>query len=510
MTALLEMRGICKSFGGTRALESVDLTVGTGEIVALLGENGAGKSTLIKILAGVHKMDRGSIFFRGTEARGSPASLPIRFIHQDLGLIDWMTISENVGLAIGFPRRFGLVDQAASRARTRAALAALGLDLHPETRIRDLGRAERALVAIARALAASGEILVLDEPTASLPASEVSRLFEALGRLKARGVGIIYVSHRLDEVFELADRVVVLRDGQLAGSGPVSSLTSDSLIAMIVGRDLAPQLRGERHAATGAPRLLLEHLSVEGGPALDIDIRPGEIVGLAGLVGAGQERPGRALFGLARVTAGRILLDGAEFRPSNPGAAMRAGIGFVAGDRARESTAPRLSIAENAFLNPYAHGMRPVSLHTPRALNRRAATLGRRVGLRPNAPDLKLEQLSGGNQQKVVVGRWLDQGARLLVFEDPTAGVDVGARGEIYRLFAEAAASGASIVVVSSDFEEIAQVCDRALVFDRGAVVAELAGADLVMDRLIAHASAGEAAGGRQRSGNGIAEIQRA
>ncbi|MCW8307082.1 sugar ABC transporter ATP-binding protein [Acidiphilium sp. PA] len=503
---LLEMRGIGKSFGGTRALDRVDFTVGHGEIVALLGENGAGKSTLIKILAGIHRMDEGSIGFQGREITGSPGLLPIRFIHQDLGLFDWMTISENFGLTLGFLRRIGLIDRAANRARTVAALAALGLDRHPDTRIRDLGRAERALVAIARALAANGEVLVLDEPTASLPASEVARLFDALRQLRARGVGIVYVSHRLDEVFELADRVVVLRDGRLAGAGPVAGLTADRLISMIVGQGFARHRRTDCAAGT-AVRLACWSVVIETAAPLDAAFRAGEIVGLAGLVGAGQERLGRALFGRAVVHEGAITLDGAAYAPRDPRHAMARGIGFVAGDRTGESTAARLSIAENAFLNPYAHGMGALDYITPRRVHRRAHALGRRVGLRPNQPWLLLEQLSGGNQQKVVVGRWLDQGAKLLVVEDPTSGVDVGARAEIYRLFAEAAAAGATILVVSSDFEEIAQICDRALVFDRGAVVAELAGEGLTIDRLIAAASAGVFSRRHEGSAHGIAQI---
>ena len=488
MTApLLAMRGICKSFGGTRALDAVDLTVNEGEIVALLGENGAGKSTLIKILAGVYPMDRGEIGFRGAPA--TPGALPVRFIHQDLGLVDWMTIAENFGLALGFPRRLGLIDRRAAARRAAAALAELGVDLHPETRIRDLARAERALVAIARALAGEGEMLVLDEPTASLPAAEVERLFTALRRLRAKGVGMLYVSHRLDEVFALADQAVVLRDGRLAGSGAVATLDAGALIGMIVGRAVARHRRAD--AAPGPIRLECRDLSVAGGPPVNLSVRAGEILGLAGLVGAGQERLGRALFGLAPRSEGRILLDGIASAPDSPQAAMALGIGFVAGDRVGESTAPRLSVAENAFLNAYAHGMKPLSIVPPGRLARRAAALGRAVGLRPNDPALPIEQLSGGNQQKVVVGRWLDQSARLLVFEDPTAGVDVGARADIYRLFAAAAASGAAIVVVSSDFEEIAELCDRALVFDRGAVVAEIAGAALTMERLLAAASAG-------------------
>ncbi|WP_288049149.1 sugar ABC transporter ATP-binding protein [Acidiphilium sp.] len=482
MTApLLAMRGICKSFGGTRALDAVDLTVNEGEIVALLGENGAGKSTLIKILAGVYPMDRGEIGFRGAPA--TPGALPVRFIHQDLGLVDWMTIAENFGLALGFPRRLGLIDRRAAARRAAAALAELGVDLHPETRIRDLARAERALVAIARALAGEGEMLVLDEPTASLPAAEVERLFTALRRLRAKGVGMLYVSHRLDEVFALADQAVVLLDGRLAGSGAVATLDAGALIGMIVGRAVARHRRAD--AAPGPIRLECRDLSVAGGPPVNLSVRAGEILGLAGLVGAGQERLGRALFGLAPRSAGRLLLDGADAAPDSPQAAMALGIGFVAGDRVGESTAPRLSVAENAFLNAYAHGMKPLSIVPPGRLARRAMALGRAVGLRPNDPALPIEQLSGGNQQKVLLSKWLACGPKILIVDEPTRGVDVGAKAAIHEMLAQAAASGVGVLLISSELEELLGLAHRIVVFRKGEVVDEVEGEASERERIM-------------------------
>ena len=486
---LLAVRGVSKQFGGTRALDAVSLTVGRGEIVALLGENGAGKSTLIKALAGVHSLDAGRVDFNGHDATASLRRLPIAFIHQDLGLIEWMTVAENSCLALGYPRRLGLVDWTAARARAARALAALGADIDPDTRVQSLSRTEKSLVAISRALAAEAELLVLDEPTASLPADEVARLFIGLRRLKARGVSMIYVSHRLDEVFEIADRMVVLRDGRVVGDRPVAEATAEEAIRLIVGREPSQVFR-RAVARQGAARLRLERLAIDWVGPIDCDIHAGEVVGLVGLRGAGQELVGRTLFGLAQPTGGRMLLDDAAVAPQSPQQAMAAGINLVWGDRTAGSIVPNLSVRENMFVNPTAAGLSRFSYIAPGRESVAARALGSRVGLRPNDPAMPVEALSGGNQQKVVVGRWLHLRGRLYIFEDPTAGVDVGAKAEIYRLFNVALEAGAAILIVSTDFEEIANVCHRALVFDRGRVVAELGAAELSVNALLAAASA--------------------
>ncbi len=486
---LLVVSDVSKQFGGTQALNHVGMSVSAGEIVALLGENGAGKSTLIKILANVYTLDEGSIAYRGRDVGSSLRRLPIAFIHQDLGLIEWMTAAENICLTLGYPRRMGMVDWEAARRRAAAALDILGAGIDPDTRIQSLSRTEKSLIAIARALAAEAEILVLDEPTASLPADEVARLFGALRRLRARGVGMIYVSHRLDEVFEIADRMVVLRDGAVVGERWIEATTPEEAILLIVGREPSQVFRRPTQRQ-GLPRLGLEFAMIEDVGPVGCNIHAGEVVGLVGLRGAGQESVGRALFGLQRLTAGRMLLDGREVAPHSPREAMAAGVNLVCADRVGESIMPNLTVRENLFLNPLAAGKNIFSFLAPARENRASVELGRKVGLRPNNPGLPIELLSGGNQQKVVVGRWLHLGAKLYVFEDPTAGVDVGAKAEIYRLFDVALQSGAAIVIVSTDFEEVAKVCHRAIVFDRGRVVAELSAADLSVENLVAAASA--------------------
>lgn len=483
------MRGVSKRFGGTHALRDAGIDVGAGEIVALLGENGAGKSTLIKILAGVHALDSGTVRYRERDVTHGVRHLPIAFIHQDLGLIEWMTVAENISLMLGFPRRFGLIDWSAVRVRAVRALEIVGAEIDPDVRVRDLTRTGKSLVAIARALAADAEILVLDEPTASLPANEVARLFAALRRLRARGVGMIYVSHRLDEVFEIADRIVILRDGQVTGERRTAETSAEEVILLIVGREPSQVFtRPVRHE--GPARLVFEQVMLADAGPLDCRIRAGEVVGLVGLRGAGQESVGRALFGLAPATGGRILLDGRAIAPSSPRQAMGLGINLVCADRVAESVVAGLSIRENLFLNPVAAGRRLGSYLRPATESRAAHELGDRVGLRPNDCSLPIEWLSGGNQQKVIVGRWLHLEAGVYVFEDPTAGVDVGAKAEIYRLFDGVLQRGATILVISTDFEEVAKICHRALVFDRGRVVAELAGENLCAENLLASASA--------------------
>jgi ribose transport system ATP-binding protein len=470
---LLSVRGIEKTFGATRALRDVSFSLYEGEVLALLGENGAGKSTLIKILAGVHSLEEGTILFEGRDASRSVANLPIAFIHQDLGLIEWMTVLENVCLTRGFARSCGLISWKASRGAAAAALNALGVDIDPDIRVAQLGRTERSLVAIARALSTNARIVVMDEPTASLPADEVARLFAAVRMLRARGVGIIYVSHRLEEIFSIADRVVVLRDGSLVGESAVADISPETLIHMIVGRSTSTTSRAT--AIESAPVALdMDRVVVgEVGP-VSLRLHAGEMLALTGLRGAGQEAIGRALFGLLPLDAGTVRIAGREAELASPASAMRQGVRYVSGDRNGESVVQGFSTRENFYLNPRAAGRRLLSRLRHGAEHAAARELGRYVHLSPNDPMARIEALSGGNQQKVVIGRWLHLKGRLLILEDPTAGVDVGAKAEIYRLLLGALAEGLAIILISTDFVEVASLCQRALVFSRGNIVCEL------------------------------------
>ncbi len=500
---------ITKSFGGTEALRGVSLHVERGEIVALLGENGAGKSTLIKVLGGIHHADGGGVFIDGIAYAHAPGRVnerqAVAFIHQDLGLIEWMTIAENMALAQGYGRRFGLIDWREAEVRATAALAKVGCDFDPTTRIVDLSRTEKSLVAIARALAVECDFLVLDEPTASLPADEVERLFAALRPLRDKGVGMIYVSHRLDEIFRIADRVAVLRDGLMVGLRDVAHCNPDELVNMIVGRRTREFQRPS--ASAGAPVLKVAGFTAGQAGPVDFAVSKGELIGLVGLRGAGHEEIGRALFGDLK-HGGDVKLEGVTPVLDTPETAVQSGIGLVARDRFVESIAPSLTIRENAHLNPATAGRSLLSFMAAKTESDLTLALGESLGLSPNAPALTIEALSGGNQQKVVVGRWLATKRRLLIAEDPTAGVDVGAKAQIYALLFEALSSGMGVIVVSTDFEEVAAICHRAIVFSRGQVVAELSGVGLSTESLIQAASAGEATmaagGGAMRVDNAI------
>jgi len=483
--------GIDKHFGGTYALRDVSMAVGRGEVVALLGENGAGKSTLIKVLGGIYQPDAGQVLIDGEPYQHRPAGFgerqKVAFIHQDLGLIEWMSVAENIALALGFKKQSGLIQWRQVEEFARKALETVDCDFDPSARVETLSRTEKSLVAIARALAVDSEFLVLDEPTASLPADEVERLFTALRPLRERGVGMIYVSHRLDEIFRIADRVAVLRDGVMVGVRSIDHTTPEELVQKIVGR----KTRATVKADTDLGEPLLELTDFTAGPVsgLDLTLHKGEIVGLVGLRGAGHEAISRALFGV-EPHEGRVALNGSTPDLKNPQTAMQSGIGLVAKDRTEESVAMSLSIRENTFLNPDGIGRKILSMLSPRTEADEAAMIGSDLGLSPNDPSLAIEALSGGNQQKVVIGRWLATKRQLLICEDPTAGVDVGAKAEIYALLNRALAGGVGILLVSTDFEEIATICHRALVFSQGALVDELGGTRLATENLIQAASA--------------------
>lgn len=484
---------ITKSFGGTQALRGVSMRVGRGEIVALLGENGAGKSTLIKILGGIQTQDQGEVVIDRVPYQHTPGTLknrqPVAFIHQDLGLIEWMSIAENMALVQGFSKRFGLINWVAVEKITHAALQRVGCDFSPSMRISSLSRAEKSLVAIARALAVDCDYLVLDEPSASLPDSDVKRLFDVLHQLRDDGVGMIYVSHRLDEVFRIADRVVVLRDGEMVGVRPVAHTTPEELVDMIVGKK--PKTFFKVELESRPPVMALSNVySASAGP-VSFNILQGEILGLVGLRGAGQEDIGRCLFG-SQPFEGIITLDGETYSANSPEEAMAAGVGLIPRDRVEESVAANMTIRENFFLNPAASGRAALSFLTQQSESKMAYAAGLDVGLRPNSPELPIDALSGGNQQKVIVGRWLASTNRVLIAEDPTAGVDVGAKAEIYTLLSELVHSGVAVVIISTDFEEVASVANRAIIFNRGTCIEQLTGLQLTTEALIQAASAND------------------
>ncbi|MEV6955581.1 sugar ABC transporter ATP-binding protein [Streptomyces sp. NPDC051183] len=486
---LVRMRGLGKRFGGTVALSAVDLDIHRGRILALLGPNGAGKSTLIKVLAGVHHADEGEVTVAGHPLGSHAAARNMSFIHQDLGLVEWMTIAENIALGTGYPRRRGLISWRRTRERCARALRLVAGHLDADARIADLAPAERSLVAIARALATRAELIVLDEPTATLPAADCARLFDVLHALRDRGHGILYVSHRLDEVYEVADTFAVLRDGRLVSRGPLAGHSPARLVNAIVGREHAVH-RPATAPSAGPPVLSLDRVTTEYAGGVSLDLHAGEVLAMVGLTGAGHMDLGRALAGARPLLGGRVLLDGLPYHPRTVRAALDSGVGFVAANRQEEGCAAELSVRENFLANPRAAGGSARHWISPGRERAEAAALIDRFSVHPRDSEVPIATLSGGNQQKVVVGRSLRAGLRVLVLEEPTASVDVGAKATVYRLLDDALASGLAVLLISTDFEEVAGMSHRALVFVRGTVSAELTGRALTVTELTRTASA--------------------
>ncbi|MFH8493252.1 sugar ABC transporter ATP-binding protein [Streptomyces coeruleorubidus] len=606
---LVRIRGLGKRFGGTVALAGVDLDVHAGSVLALLGPNGAGKSTLIKVLAGVHPADAGQITVDG-EPLGSPAaSRSMSFIHQDLGLVEWMTVAENIAVTNGYARRTGLISWRRTRERCVGALRIVAGHLDPDAPVSGLAPAERSLVAIARALAARARLIVLDEPTARLPAADSARLFGVLHDLRDRGHAILYVTHRLDEVYEVADTFAVLRDGRLVSHGRLAGHSPARLVHDIVGEEhtptttrparpspathpagpppaddparpspadgpaatpaaarsagtpavdhpatppaadrpagtvdgdrsasspavdrpagapaadhpVAPPAAAERparpsavgrpagtpaavpsarppaaaHPATPSaatpPVLALDSVRTPLAGPVSLEVAAGEVLGLVGLSDAGHTDLGRALAGARPLLGGRAVLHGRPYRPRTVAEAVALGVGFVPGDRLREGCLAELTVRENLLANPRAGGRPAPRWIGPRRERADAAALIERFSVRPRDSEAPIATLSGGNQQKVMIGRWLWTRLRLLILEEPTASVDIGAKAAIHRLLDEALSAGLAILLLSTDFEEVASVCGRTLVFVRGSVTAELSGGALTVTGLTRAASA--------------------
>ncbi|MER7407306.1 ATP-binding cassette domain-containing protein [Streptomyces sp. NPDC000070] len=671
---LVRIRGLGKRFGGTVALAGVDLDVHAGSVLALLGPNGAGKSTLIKVLAGVHSADAGQITVEG-EPLGSPAaSGSMSFIHQDLGLVEWMTVAENIALTNGYARRTGLISWRRTRERCVEALRIVAGHLDPDAPVSGLAPAERSLVAIARALAARAKLIVLDEPTARLPAADSARLFGVLHDLRDRGHAILYVSHRLDEVYQVADTFAVLRDGRLVSHGRLADHSPARLVHDIVGEEpepptphpasppapapsAVPPASDRRAGPAGSPAVgrpagspvadhvagppVADHLAgppaaagpagssavnrpagppagghsagtpasdrragppavghsagtpasdrragppavghsagtpasdrragppaaagpagspavgrpagspvadhVAGSPAVDhpagtpatdhpagphatnrpvgppppahpakppaatppvltldsvrtplagpvsLELAAGEVLGLVGLSDAGHTDLGRALAGARPLLGGRVVLHGRSYQPRTVAEAVALGVGFVPGDRLREGCLAELTVRENLLANPRAGGRPAPRWIDPRRERAQAAALINRFSVRPRDSETPIATLSGGNQQKIVIGRWLRTELRLLILEEPTASVDIGAKAAIHRLLDEALSAGLAVLLLSTDFEEVASVCGRTLVFVRGSVTAELSGSALTVTGLTRAASA--------------------
>ena len=483
-TPALEMVGISKSFPGVRALEDVSFDCLPGEVHAICGENGAGKSTLMKILGGIIRPDTGTIRIEGRERTFThPVAARragIAVIHQELSLLPDRTVAENIALGEE-PTRRGLLDRAAMRRGAERVLERLGSGLAPETRAGDLSVAEQQIVEIARALAAEPRILIMDEPTAALDDSEAARLLALVRRLRDDGAAVVYVSHRMPEIAAISDRVTVIKDGRKVLTDRAAAMPVGRLVRAMVGRDLA-EFFPARGAESGTVLLNVRGCGNAVLSDIDLVVRRGEIVGVAGLEGAGKSALGRAIFGDRPFTHGTMQLDGRSFAPRTGREGARAGVGFLPDDRKREGLTLGQSLRDNAALTlrafarawtrPSAPPMAPASLdRTLRDLDVRA--------LRFDDP---VRSLSGGNQQKVIIARWLARDPALLIFAEPTRGIDVAAKAAIYVIMRDLARRGRGVVMISSDLPEIVGVSDRIVVMHEGRIAGELPGGALEED----------------------------
>ena len=487
---VLVATGLSKTFVGQRALADVAFDVRVGEVHALVGHNGSGKSTLVKILAGFHQPDPGS----GVTVAGEPLSfgdpesarrLGLRFIHQELGLVDDLTVLENLRLGAEWDTgRAGNIRWGRERRTAQEAIERVGLHAHPDVLVSALSPVQRTQLAVARALQAEhgARILFFDEPTATLPGSEVDRLFAVIRGVVAQGIGVVYISHRLEELPEIADRITVLRDGAVVGSGPQAEFARERLVELIVGQEGARRRRQEarihaEHAASGDEVLRFE--AVAGGEMAEMRfaVRAGEVVGMAGLVGSGVNDVAAVLLGRVARTAGQIHVTGHEIAAPEPGVLLAHRAAVLPSARALKAILP-MTVRENLTLPdlaPYWHGGR-MRLRAERS---DAAELVERFDVRPPQAERVLGELSGGNQQKVAVAKWLRTQPRLLVLDEPTQGVDIGGKTEILELLRTAAHGGVAVLICSSDVEDLAVVCDRVLIVSHGRVRTELTGSDL-------------------------------
>ncbi|MBX5465102.1 MAG: sugar ABC transporter ATP-binding protein [Clostridia bacterium] len=480
--AFVEIRNVHKEFGGVRALRGVDLAVEPGEVHVLLGENGAGKSTLIKILSGVYPPDAGEIRIEGEPVRlATPAEAQrrgIRTIHQELSLIPALTIGENLAVSRLPHGPFGLLRRGEIREVARRALTQLGVELDVERPVELLSLAEQQLVEIAKAISREARLLIMDEPTAALTAWESRRLFDVIRRLTGQGTSILYVSHRIEEISEIGHRVTVIRDGTVVGRHRVSEIGPAALIQEMVGHEVEER-RSEARAAGRAAEALLEVRDLRCGALgpVSFEVRRGEIVGVAGVLGSGTVELARSLFGVAPLQGGRLSVAGRQVRIGSPREAVQLGVAYVPENRRHEGLIMGHSLVQNLTLAGIGHFARFGFLRSG-SERERARELIEALRIVPDRLEAPVEVLSGGNQQKVAIGKWLSTASEILILHEPTRGVDVGARAEIYRLLRELADRGYAILIISSDFREAAWVCDRILVLRDGRLVGEIPGAE--------------------------------
>lgn len=489
---ILEMKHISKSFPGVKALDDARLNVKPGEVHVLLGENGAGKSTLMKVLAGVYSKDEGEIIFEGKPAEintvSDAQSLGISMIHQELNMLSARTVAQNIYMGREPVKNKFLknIDVKKMIADSRTLLERLGVDLNPNTEVKDISIAQQQMVEVAKALSIETKVLIMDEPTSSLTQREIDMLFSIVRTLCKQGIGIIYISHRMEEIFELGDRVTVMRDGQYVGTVNTADTSMDELVSMMVGRKIE-DMYGSKEKQVGRVALETKNLSGLRFRNVNIQVHEGEIVGLGGLVGAGRTELAKAIFGYDRVTGGEILIYGKQMKKHSPKNSVAMGIGFLPEDRKSEgliqSHAIKTNIIQASMQIYFKHG-----LVNEKAEKQQAEKY--RKELKIASPDVirNVSVLSGGNQQKVVIAKWLCTGCRILLFDEPTRGIDVGAKSEIYALMNKLASEGYAILAISSDQKELMGISDRVYVMKDGEIAGELERSEISATNIIAYA----------------------
>ncbi|CAG4926467.1 sugar ABC transporter ATP-binding protein [Paraburkholderia saeva] len=484
----LELKHASKSFGRVRALYDASLALWPGEVHALLGENGAGKSTLVKILAGVHQPDSGELRVDGvarqfaTPAEARNAGLAV--IYQEPTLFFDLSIAENIFMGRQPVDRLGRIQYDAMHREVRDLLASLGVDLRADQLVRGLSIADQQVIEIAKALSLNANVLIMDEPTAALSLPEVERLFTIVRRLRERDVAILFITHRLDEVFALTQRVTIMRDGSKVFDAPTSEMDTASIVAKMVGRDLE-SFYPKADVKPGEVRLSVRGLTRVGVfKDVSFEVRAGEIVALAGLVGAGRSEVARAIFGIDPLDAGEIRVAGKPLKPGRPSVAVQAGLALVPEDRRQQGLALELSIARNASMTVLGrlvkHGL--ISTKSERTL---ATQWGTRLHLKAGDPSAPVGTLSGGNQQKVVLGKWLATNPRVLIIDEPTRGIDVGAKAEVYGALAELVRDGMAVLMISSELPEVLGMADRVLVMHEGRISADIPRAEANEERIM-------------------------
>jgi ribose transport system ATP-binding protein len=486
---IIELRGVTRRFPGVLALDEVDLGIRRGEVHILVGQNGAGKSTLVKVLCGIHPVTKGTILYEGRPfvPRSTFESMRagIRVVHQELNLLPFLSVAENVYFE-RLPRRFGLVDYRRLHEESERALHEVGLSVSPKARVEELGVAQMQLVEIAKALTSQSKVLILDEPTATLTPREIGRLFDILRRLRAKGVTIIYISHRLQEVFEIGDRITVLRNGHTIDTLAIREARVPQIVKMMVGKEMGEEYPFRKEVPMGAEVLRVENLRPRSARApVSFAVHAGELLGVAGLVGAGRTETMRALFGADPKLSGRVLRDGKEVRIGTPRDAVQAGICLLTEDRKAQGLILDMPCFANITLTNLSRVSRGGLLQAA-AERSEATTLVNELSIKTPSVSQLVRNLSGGNQQKLVIAKWLFRQSEVLIFDEPTRGIDVGARHEIYTLLWQLAEEGRGIIIVSSDLPEIMGVCHRILVFSNGRLTGEVLRPDFSQERILA------------------------